>query len=128
MNTLTRRSALLKWTTTTLAVVALAACSSTPDKPRPAELGPSNALLGVRQAWQSRVGEVNFPLHVRVLDGQLAVASSDGTVAMLSSDTGHDLWRVQLDEAISAGVGSDGQTTAVVTRNNQLIALSAQGK
>jgi outer membrane assembly lipoprotein YfgL len=33
------------------------------------------------------------------------------------------VWRLKLDQAISAGVGSDGQQYAVVTRNNELVTL-----
>ena len=43
--------------------VALVACSSKPERPKPADLSPSAALIGVRQAWTARVGEVTFPLQ-----------------------------------------------------------------
>jgi outer membrane protein assembly factor BamB len=44
-------------------------------------------------------------------------------VAVLEASTGKDIWRLKLDQAIAAGVGSDGQQVAVVTRNNELVAL-----
>jgi outer membrane protein assembly factor BamB len=42
---------------------------------------------------------------------------------VLDATTGKDVWRIKLDQAISAGVGSDGQQLAVVTRNNELVSL-----
>ena len=41
----------------------------------------------------------------------------------LESDTGRVLWRVNIGGKISAGVGSDGTTSAVVTREGELVAL-----
>lgn len=113
---------------------ALAGCSalpslpffgSAPERPKPAELQPNPATLGIRPAWTSRVGEVGFPLAVNVTGNQLAVASSDGTVAVLDAATGRDLWRAAAGGRIAAGVGSDGTTAAVITDTNELVALSA---
>jgi len=104
-------------------VAVLAACSSSPQKPRPAELGPTANLLSVRQAWLSKVGAVAMPLEVRVVGQQVALASSDGTVAVLDAQTGADLWRASVGAGLAAGVGYDGQRAAVVTRNNELVVL-----
>ncbi len=101
----------------------LAACSSGPQKPRPAELGPSADLISVRQAWLSKVGEVAMPLEVRVVGQQVALASSDGTVAVLDAQNGADLWRTSVGTTLAAGVGYDGQRAAVVTRGNEVVVL-----
>jgi outer membrane assembly lipoprotein YfgL len=53
----------------------------------------------------------------------VAVAGGDGTVALLDADTGKDIWRASLKTAISAGVGSDGKVVAVVTRDNEVVAV-----
>jgi outer membrane protein assembly factor BamB len=95
------------------------------EKPKVAELGPNPALLSVRQAWSARIGEVGFPLAVNTMGGSLAVAASDGTVAVLDPATGRDVWRASAGAPIAAGVGSDGRTVAVITRANELVALSA---
>ncbi|MGH6627852.1 MAG: outer membrane protein assembly factor BamB [Burkholderiaceae bacterium] len=102
---------------------SLAACSSGPEKPKPAELAPNVALIGVRQAWNARVGEVAFPLDVNVSGSTVTLASADGTVAALDARTGRDLWRVSTGSPIAAGVGSDGKLAAVVTRGNEVVAL-----
>ncbi|WP_332813781.1 outer membrane protein assembly factor BamB [Ramlibacter sp.] len=111
-------------------VVALTGCSMLPflgggaEKPQPAELQANPATLGIRAAWTNRIGPVSFPLEVHVTGQQLALASSDGTVALLDAATGRDLWRASVGATIAAGVGSDGSTLAVVTSGNELVALS----
>ncbi len=114
------------------AVTSLAGCSvlptwmgGDPAKPKPAELVPNPNLVGVSQAWTARVGKVEFPLAVAVNGSQVTVASSDGTVAAIDADTGATAWRASAGGAIMAGAGSDGKTAAVVTRDSQLVALSA---
>lgn len=110
----------------------LAGCSALPswmggsDKVlAPAELGPNPNLIGVRQAWVVRLAKVEFPLSVQASDGAVTVAGSDGVVAALDPDSGAVLWRAQAGGSLSAGVGSDGRVAAVVTRDNELVALSA---
>lgn len=102
--------------------MVVAGCSS-PDKPRPAELAPNTALVGVRQAWSTRLATVAFPLAVSVQGNQVALAGSDGTILALDAGSGREVWRVQVGEALAAGVGSQGTLAAVVTRSNQVIAV-----
>jgi outer membrane protein assembly factor BamB len=99
------------------------ACSSTAERPKPKDLSPSAALIGVKQAWSARTGEVAFPMAVSVAPGELTLAGSDGTVLALDARTGAEKWRRQLAEPLAAGVGGDGKMAAVVTRNNQLVAV-----
>ena len=102
----------------------LAGCSSAPEKPKPAELPPNAALLGVRQAWSARVGAVNLPLQVGVAEGRVALASDDGTVVLMDARSGADIWRASAGGRIAAGAGTDGTTVAVVTTDNDLVALA----
>ncbi|AVS84446.1 outer membrane protein assembly factor BamB [Paracidovorax avenae] len=95
------------------------------SKPKPAELGPVVPVIGVRQAWTSRIGEIGrLPLSVHVNGTQVTVASAEGTVAAIDARTGGDIWRATVGEPLSAGVGSDGKWTAVVTSSNHLVVLS----
>ncbi|MFV0678901.1 outer membrane protein assembly factor BamB [Ottowia sp.] len=107
-----------------LVLAVLAGCAGGSKRPEPAELPPNVAVLGVRQAWVARATEVAFPLEVHVAGQQVALAGSDGTVLTLDAATGQTLGRAQVGEALSGGVGSDGQVTAVVTRVNEVVALS----
>jgi outer membrane protein assembly factor BamB len=54
-------------------------------------------------------------------------AAQDGTVARFDLDTGRAVWLVSVGKPLSAGVGTDGTTTVVATRDGNLIALDAQG-
>ncbi|MFD1710739.1 outer membrane protein assembly factor BamB [Ottowia sp. GY511] len=106
-----------------LAAVVLAGCASGSARPKPAELPPNVALMGVRAAWTARIPAVNFPLQVRVLGSQVLLAGSDGSLVTLDANTGGEVARANAGAALSAGVGGDGKTTAVVTRDNVVIAL-----
>ena len=112
-----------------LSVVVLSACSlwkGAAERPKPAELGPNIPVLGVRQAWATRVGSTaGLPLQVNVQAGSVTLASSDGTVGSLDARTGADIWRAKLPNRLAAGVGSDGRWAAVVSRENDLIALES---
>jgi outer membrane protein assembly factor BamB len=103
--------------------VLLGACSSGPDKPKPTELAPNAALIGVRLAWTSRIGPVNFPLDVNVTGTTVTLAGSDGSIAALDGASGGDQWRASVAGGIAGGVGSDGRTSAVVSRANELVAF-----
>ena len=104
-------------------MVGLLACSSTVEKPKPKELTPNVALIGVKQVWSARLGEVKFPLDVNVVRDDITLASSDGTVVSMDARTGAEKWRRNVGEPLSAGVGSDGKSVAVVTTSNQLVVL-----
>lgn len=98
-------------------------CTSGPLKPKPAELLPVAGLLNVRLAWVLKTTPSDFPLNVQVVGNTATVAGSDGTVLSLDTQSGVELWRANLGGGILAGVGSDGRFTAVLTRENELVAL-----
>ena len=102
-----------------------AACSSGPDKPKPTELTPNVALLGVRLAWSAKIGEVDFPLEVKVNGDAVTLGSADGVLRSFDARSGAALWQSTSFGPLAAGVGSDGRLTAVVTRDNRLVVLEA---
>lgn len=107
-----------------VAALTLAACSSGPKKPQPADLGPAAQLMGVRQIWTSSVGEGGsgfVPVHAA---GRVYAAGASGVVAAIDARTGADAWRLDLRTRLSTGVGSDGQTAAVITAENVLVAIA----
>ncbi len=107
---------------TIVTIAILAACSGT-AKPKPAELPANVAILGVRQAWTAKLPAVTFPLQADVSGDMLVVAGADGTVVMLDARSGKEAWRGNAGAPLTAGVGSDGTIAAVITRNNELVAL-----
>jgi len=108
-----------------ITVAILAGCFGGVKKPQPSELQPVTALVSARQSWTSRIGVVNFPLDLVVSGNSVSVASDDGTVALLDTQTGRDIWRIELKTPIAAGVGSDGKVLAVVTKSNEVVALQS---
>jgi outer membrane protein assembly factor BamB len=103
----------------------LAACSSTPAKPKPTPLQTLAAgAPAMDVAWRQRVGRIDFPLAVATQGGVYTLASGDGTVLALDPATGRELWRGQAGAPLSAGVGSDGRTAAVVTQAGDLVVMS----
>jgi outer membrane protein assembly factor BamB len=116
-------------------VAALAGCSSmssmmpswlggVAEKPKMAELAPSVALVPVRLAWTSKIGVVDFPLSVNVSGGTVTLGSGDGTVVAIDAASGRESWRGSAGAPLAGGVGSDGKLAAVITRTNELVAMS----
>ena len=101
---------------------ALMACSG-PSRPKPEDVSVVPVLQEVTTRWRAQIGAVDFPLVVSVHADRVALANSQGVVTVLSATTGQDIWRLNLNQALAAGVGSDGQQVAVVTRDNQLVVL-----
>lgn len=108
-------------------IASLAGCAffEGSSKPKPAQLQPVNGFVSAKQAWVSRIGPVTFALDVANVGGVLHMAGSDGTVAAIDSRTGTDVWRTNVGSGLSAGVGSDGKVSAVVTQGNEVVAIVA---
>jgi outer membrane assembly lipoprotein YfgL len=104
-----------------LLAALLAGCGS--DRPKPTPLEPLAPKIAGRQVWNHKIGAVHLPLSVAVRDDAFIVAASDGTVAAFEAANGREQWRAQAGASLSAGVGSDGRFTAVVTRDNELVVL-----
>ena len=105
------------------AVGALAACSFSPKAPQPAPLGPVANLMGTSLVWSAQVGAGHPGMQPVVAGGRVWAASAAGSVLALDARSGAVAWRAELNTPLAAGVGSDGETAAVVTRENQLVAL-----
>lgn len=107
-----------------LALTALLlACSSAPNRPEPALLPPDPKLLAMRQAWAIDIGRVDFPLVLQVAGNTVGVASTEGRVSLLDARTGEAVWKFEVGTPLNAGVGHDGRNAAVVTAENELVAL-----
>jgi outer membrane assembly lipoprotein YfgL len=110
-----RRYALL------LAGAVLAACGS--DKPKPTPLEAITPQIGARQLWTARVDGLPFVLMPAAAKDAFVVAGGDGGLVALAAADGRELWRGSAGARLSAGIGSDGRWSAVVTRDNELVVL-----
>ena len=109
-------------------VALLAGCASGSKPPEPTPLTPVANILTVKQAWTQRIGDVPTWFQTAALPGSVVVASADGQVVRLDSTTGQIVWSAKVAAGISAGTGSDGTFTAVVDKNNGLVAIGPKGQ
>jgi len=107
-----------------LTALLVSACSFSPKKPEPTPLPPVAALMGTQLAWTAQVGPGPAHAAPQVVGSRVYLAGAGGTVAAIDTETGGDVWRASLGTPLATGVGSDGETVAVVTQDNGLIALA----
>ncbi|MGZ2745058.1 outer membrane protein assembly factor BamB [Burkholderia stagnalis] len=112
------------------AVLALAACSSSKDARRePTPLTEFKPVLDVQQVWSSSVGKGGRYLFSPVAVGDaIFAAGENGSVEKIDAKTGQRIWRAKLDSDLSAGVGSDGNLTAVGALKGGVFVLGQDGK
>jgi len=106
-----------------VALLALLQACAISDKPKPTTLEPAPTLAKAKEQWRFNLGSTASPLEAHVVGRQVLLASSQGELAAVEARSGKVVWRASLAQALSAGIGSDGDTAAVVTRENQLIVL-----
>lgn len=108
-----------------LVSLGLASCGSS-TKQKPAELAAFTQTASIGQVWQaSSAGHMDYPAQLTASGQQVAVASASGSIAVINAISGADIWRFKLGQDVSSGVGFDGQTLAVTTTNNELVALQS---
>jgi outer membrane protein assembly factor BamB len=105
--------------------VLLGACSSGGKRPEPAPLAANVPLIGVKQVWSARVGEVPAGAGPAVVGNMVVVAASDGTVAAIDAGSGRDLWRASAGSPLATGAGTDGKLAAVITRGNEVVVFDS---
>lgn len=108
---------------TFLMVVGLAACSSAPPRPKPAELPPVAALLATEQAWTFQLGESTALLQPAVAGSLVAMVNRSGSVSLVDASTGRRLWQAEAGAPLATGPGTDGRTVAVITQANDLVVM-----
>jgi outer membrane protein assembly factor BamB len=120
-----------------LAVVSLSSCAwwddhyffSTRPKTAPTELTPVTATLNVKQLWKADVGKAGrYFFSPAVIGPDVVVAGGKGLVERLVLSTGLVVWKTDLDTPLSAGVGSNGNTSVVATASGDVLALDGDGK
>jgi len=99
------------------------------DRYKPAPLETFSPGLAVQIGWKAQVGSgsgIGFaPI---VVNGAVFAATPDGSVTKVDLQTGALVWKTTVDKRLSAGVGSDGNVTAVVTREGMVVALDETGQ
>nr|WP_315478201.1 outer membrane protein assembly factor BamB [uncultured Rhodoferax sp.] len=112
------------WASAAALVAVLAACSG-PSKPVPKDLGANIGLIGVKTAWSVQLGAMESSAQPHVVGSQVLLASAKGIVTALQGETGSVAWQLDVGTPLVSGVGSDGQTAAVMSEAGELIAMSS---
>ena len=116
-----------RWLSSALALAfagLLAACGSSP-RPKPADLGSVPVKQDLQKGWSFALGALDFPMSPAITANLVGLATSQGTVHALDARNGQEVWRATVGAPLSAGVGSDGERFAVVTRGNELVTLQS---
>jgi outer membrane protein assembly factor BamB len=113
-----------------LTVLAMTACSSSKDERRnPVPLTDFKPVLNVQQVWKASVGKAGRYLFSPIAVGNAVYAAgANGSVVKIDAQTGQEIWSTKLKDDISAGVGSDGNLTAVGGLKGQVFVLDDHGK
>jgi len=112
-----------------LLLIFLSACSSSSERAKPTPLETIVRPVEVRRVWQIELGDSEGTfLRPCVLEHAVFAASRKGTLVRIDPSSGQEVWRVQVNGGIGAGVGSDGLTVAVVGPRGNVQAYDAEGK
>jgi outer membrane assembly lipoprotein YfgL len=100
------------------AAVLVAGCAS--DAPKPTPLEPNPAKIAGRQVWKMSFS--NFGAQgIAVVGKTLVIGGRNGSIAAVDAESGKELWHASVGDRLSAGIGSDGRFTAVVTRDGDVV-------
>ncbi|CAM3748394.1 outer membrane protein assembly factor BamB [Bordetella tumulicola] len=130
--TILRFNRALRGVAFTASLLALAGCSifsSNDDRYEPAELTEYAPGLSVRQIWSTSIGSgAGLGFVPAVVGDAVYAATPDGSVAKLELASGRVVWKASTDTDLSAGVGSDGNTTVVASPLGDITAFDDTGK
>lgn len=114
-----------------LSVAALSGCSmfsSSDARYDPAPLTEYPAGVSATVGWTASVGSGGgYGFAPTVVGDAVFAASPNGNVVKLDLDSGAVQWQANAGSKLTAGAGSDGDTTAVASREGLVIAFDAQG-
>lgn len=99
---------------------------------------PANAPLALqdikptmqpRVLWTQSIGKAGISIFSPAFAASsVFVAGSDGSIARLDAATGRPQWRINAGSNLTAGVGSDGESVAVVGAKGMLMVFDGEGK
>jgi len=93
--------------------------------PKMAELKPIANTLEARAQWSVNVGKAgDYTFQPAVVGKAVYVAARDGAVYKL--EDGKTVWKIEVGQPLSAGVGANGRLLAVGTAKGEVLAFSAE--
>lgn len=98
------------------------------DRNEPTPLIAFDPKIDASIAWRAPVGSgSSYGFAPAVVGNSVYAASTDGQVARVDLTSGATAWNVQTGQTLSAGVGADADTVAVVNNNAEVIAFDTNG-
>jgi outer membrane protein assembly factor BamB len=98
--------------------------SSKSSGPKVAELQPFKATADARIVWRESIGKADDYVFVpAVVGSSVYAASKNGNLVRL--DGGQQAWQINVGQALSGGVGADGNLVVVGSPKGDLLAFSA---
>lgn len=113
-----------------LGLLALGGCSmfsSSDPRYEPAELTQYEAQVAANVRWNASIGSGGGYGFAPALVGEAVYAATPNALAKVDLASGRVLWRASPDVTLTAGAGSDGNTTAVVASDGNIIAFDDSG-
>lgn len=113
-----------------LGLLALGGCSmfsSSDPRYDPAELTQYEAQVAANVRWTASVGGGGGYGFAPAAVGEAVYAATPNAVAKVDLASGRVLWRASPGVTLTAGAGSDGQTTAVAAGDGNVIAFDDSG-
>ncbi len=111
--------------------LALGGCGlfSNPSQFEPVELTEYTQTTVPAAAWSASIGSGSGVGFAPAVSGDSVYAATpDGSVAKVSLSNGAIQWKTSAADALSAGVGTDGNIAVVAAPDGNIIALDAAGK
>lgn len=100
------------------------------NRPPPKDLPQISQQVATTILWQKKLGkgsaEAGLHLKPALVNEVVYAVSANGKVYALNSQTGAEIFAVNLGNDISAGVAADNRAVYVGTKNGNLIALDSQ--
>jgi outer membrane protein assembly factor BamB len=88
-----------------------------------------NASMSPRLSWSYSIGRAGTAIFSPAYAAEsVFVAAADGSLARLDAASGKAQWRISVGSNLTAGVGSDGDTVAVVGTKGVLMVFDGTGK
>jgi len=113
------------------AVMLLTACSVFKKVPKnpPAALVEFKPSMSIKTVWTANVGESgDFIFNPVFVENSIFSAAANGNIVRLDSETGRQIWKVKAESTLTAGVGADNSTLAVVGEKGLVYAYDLDGK
>lgn len=106
-------------------VDALNPFSKSAPKVKPAQLPVIQARADIARQWQASIGTAgDYVMTPAVVGDQVYVAARDGALARL--DNGRQVWRINVGQVISGGVGASDKLVVVGTPKGDVLAFHAE--